>query len=72
MRDADVLAETFLAAWRRLDQVPPAGEDRLWLYGTARRVLANHHRGQRRRLALADRLKADPAVSYRPADFAAS
>ena len=65
---ADVLAETFLAAWRRLDQVPPAGEARLWLYGTARRVLANYHRGQRRRLALADRLKADLAVSYRPAD----
>ncbi|SNT52684.1 RNA polymerase, sigma subunit, ECF family [Actinomadura meyerae] len=50
---ADVLAETFLTAWRRLDDVPPDGRARLWLYGTARRVLANHHRGERRRSALA-------------------
>jgi RNA polymerase sigma factor (sigma-70 family) len=65
---ADVLAETFLAAWRRLEEVPDGAESRLWLYGTARRVLANQHRGERRRLALADRLKADLAVSYRPPD----
>jgi RNA polymerase sigma-70 factor, ECF subfamily len=63
---ADVLAETFLTAWRRLDEMPPGPQARLWLYGTARRVLANQRRGERRRLALADRLKADLAVSYRP------
>ncbi|NYE16567.1 RNA polymerase sigma factor [Actinomadura citrea] len=50
---ADVLAETFLTAWRRLDDVPPGDQARLWLYGVARRVLANHHRGERRRSALA-------------------
>ncbi|GAA4231649.1 hypothetical protein GCM10022254_29410 [Actinomadura meridiana] len=50
---ADVLAETFLTAWRRLDDVPPGEQARLWLYGVARRVLANHHRGERRRSALA-------------------
>jgi RNA polymerase sigma factor (sigma-70 family) len=66
---ADVLAETFLTAWRRLDDVPPGDQARLWLYGTARRVLANHRRGERRRLALADRLKAELAVSYRQPDF---
>lgn len=66
---ADVLAETFLAAWRRLDQVPSGPQARLWLYGTARRVLANHYRGQRRRLALADRLRADLAVSFRPPGY---
>jgi RNA polymerase sigma-70 factor (ECF subfamily) len=65
---ADVLAETFLTAWRRLDEVPAGEQARLWLYGTARRVLANHHRGERRRLALADRLKAELAVSYRQPD----
>ena len=67
---ADVLAETFLTAWRRLDEVPPGPQARLWLYGTARRVLANQRRGERRRLALADRLKADLAVSYRPPEQA--
>ncbi|MFA1538518.1 RNA polymerase sigma factor [Actinomadura monticuli] len=60
---ADVLAETFLTAWRRLDDVPPGEQARLWLYGVARRVLANHHRGERRRSALAadlgSRLRAD-------------
>jgi RNA polymerase sigma factor (sigma-70 family) len=63
---ADALAETFLAAWRRLDDVPPDPQARLWLYGTARRVLANQRRGELRRLALADRLRADLAASHRP------
>lgn len=66
---ADVLAETFLTAWRRLDEIPPGAQARLWLYGTARRVLANQRRGERRRLALADRLKADLAVNYRPPEY---
>src|SRR5215207_10059445 len=37
---ADVVAETFLTAWRRLPDVPPDPEARLWLYGVARRILA--------------------------------
>lgn len=50
----DVLAETFLVVWRRLDRVP---EDPLpWLLGIARRVLANQRRGERRRSALVARL----------------
>ena len=68
---ADVLAETFLTAWRRLDEVPPGDQAKLWLYGTARRLLANHRRGERRRLALADRLRAELAMTYRPPDQAA-
>jgi RNA polymerase sigma factor (sigma-70 family) len=45
----DVVAETFLVAWRRLDAVPPdGGEARPWLYGVARRVLANAERSRRR------------------------
>ena len=54
---ADVVAETFLVAWRRLDAVPE-DEPRLWLYGVAHRVLANHHRGRRRREQLSRRLGA--------------
>jgi RNA polymerase sigma factor (sigma-70 family) len=56
---ADVVAETFLVAWRRLDDVPPGHEARLWLYGVARRQLANQRRGQLRRSRLADRLRAE-------------
>lgn len=54
---ADVVAETFAVAWRRLDAVPEGTEARAWLFGVARRVLANHHRGERRRMALSDRLR---------------
>lgn len=66
---ADVVAETFLTFWRRLDEVPPGPEARLWLYGVARRVLANHHRGERRRSALAGRLQDDLAAAYHPPEY---
>ena len=56
---ADVVADVFTTAWRRIDQIPPAPEDRLWLYGVARRVLAGRHRSARRRQNLAARLRAD-------------
>ncbi len=52
---ADIVAETFLTAWRRLDQVP-ADNPRPWLLGVARKVLANHHRGEGRHRALAEKL----------------
>jgi RNA polymerase sigma factor (sigma-70 family) len=56
---ADIVAETFLVAWRRLDDVPQGAEARLWLYGVARRQLANQRRGQLRRSQLVDRLRAE-------------
>lgn len=59
---ADVLAETFLVAWRRLDKVPDGERAGLWLYGVARRNLANHRRGEHRRTQLADRLRAEIPV----------
>jgi RNA polymerase sigma factor (sigma-70 family) len=52
----DAVAEVFLIAWRRLDDLPDGGAARVWLYATARRVLANQRRSRRRRLALRDRL----------------
>ena len=54
---ADVVAETFSVAWRRIGDVPAAPESRLWLYGVARRVLANQRRGALRRARLADRVR---------------
>ena len=60
---ADVIAETFLVAWRRLDEVPDGEQARLWLYGVARRALANQRRGERRRTALAERLRAELATA---------
>jgi RNA polymerase sigma factor (sigma-70 family) len=53
---ADVVAETFLVAWRRLGEVPIDHGARLWLYAVARRVIANQHRSERRRIRLGRRL----------------
>ena len=44
----DVVADVFTAAWRRIEDVPLPPDDRLWLYGVARRVVSQHDRGQRR------------------------
>ena len=54
---ADVVAETFSVAWRRIADVPAGAEARLWLYGVARRTLANQRRGALRRRRLSDRLR---------------
>lgn len=56
---ADVVSNTFLVAWRRIDDMPEGDRARLWLYGTARRVLANHYRSLRRARRLDDKLRAD-------------
>ncbi|MBG0823278.1 hypothetical protein HS048_21335 [Planomonospora sp. ID91781] len=45
---ADVVAETFEIAWRRIEDLPVGDEARLWLYGVARNVVANHRRGRLR------------------------
>ena len=53
----DVVAETFLIAWRRPDAVP-VDNPLPWLYATARRVLANHRRALTRRDHLDERIGA--------------
>ena len=53
---ADAVSETFLVAWRKLDEVP-AGESALpWLYGVAYRVLSHQWRHSSRSRRLLDRL----------------
>ena len=55
MDDAEeAAAETFVIAWRRLGDCPAA--PLLWLYGIARRVLANRRRGASRWRGLRERL----------------
>jgi RNA polymerase sigma-70 factor (ECF subfamily) len=56
---ADVVAETFAIAWRRLDEVPPGPSGLSWLYGTARGVLSNLGRKTATRSALVERLGAE-------------
>ena len=52
---ADVVAETFLIAWRRWSEVPEPALP--WLIGTARLVIANQRRSVRRRTELQERLR---------------
>jgi RNA polymerase sigma-70 factor (ECF subfamily) len=46
------VADTFTIAWRRVEELPEGEQATLWLYGVARKVLANlrrtgHHRHAR-------------------------
>ena len=54
----DVAAETFMTAWRRLDQVP-AAQPLPWLYATARKCLANELRRRERSERLDSRIRAE-------------
>lgn len=58
----DLLSETLLVMWRRLDAVPSSAP-LPWCYGVARRTLANHRRSAARRLRLAERIAREAAVS---------
>jgi len=58
---ADLLSEVYLVAWRRRADLPDGDERRLWLFGVARRLLAEHHR---RSLVRAD---VPPAAEPQPA-----
>lgn len=61
------MADVFLTAWRRLDDVPAGDAARVWLYTTARRVLANQRRSSRRRMALQERLAVEKASASQEA-----
>jgi RNA polymerase sigma-70 factor, ECF subfamily len=67
----DVAAETFLVAWRRLASVPAEPGAAPWLYGVARRVLANTERSRGRTERTAAKLLTEPEIADRipdPAD----
>lgn len=47
----DIVAETFLIAWRKLEVVP-ASSERAWLFATARNVIGSVYRRRSRETAL--------------------
>ena len=58
----DIVAEVFLVAWRRRREIPE--EPLPWLYGVARRTVANHRRGRRRGENLVSELRQQAEVGY--------
>jgi RNA polymerase sigma factor (sigma-70 family) len=60
MEAADLVADVFAVAWRRVDDIPPPPEERLWLFGVARRRLLEHSRQRESRSRLLTRLAAQP------------
>ena len=60
----DVIAETFLIAWRRFDKLPT--DPIPWLFVTARNVMANRHRSDQRRRTLDDKLTSEFVGSVQP------
>ena len=64
----DIVADAFLVAWRRFDDLPAdAADARAWLFGIAQRTLLNGQRGDRRRQALTIRI-ADATVVAQSGD----
>ena len=57
----DVVAQTYLTAWRRCDDAIAGGLP--WLYRTARFTLANHQRTERRQLRVAQRVTSTTEVA---------
>jgi RNA polymerase sigma-70 factor (ECF subfamily) len=65
----DAVADAFVAAWRRFDELP---QDPLpWLIGAARKTLANQRRSTRRQARVAERLASEPAGATFPPDASA-
>lgn len=65
---ADAAAEAFTVTWRKIHRVPAEPDTLPWLYGVARRVVANAARGSRRRRRLAARVAGGHSEAQPPAD----
>lgn len=61
-RADDAVAETFMTAWRRIDDIPEGDGALPWLLAVAFRVLGHQWRGASRRSRLAEKLAATGVV----------
>ena len=68
---ADMLADVYLTAWRRVADIPSGDGGRLWLFGVARRVLANYRRHRHVENRLADTLRTQLVAQLTGHDLAA-
>jgi RNA polymerase sigma-70 factor (ECF subfamily) len=67
----DVVAETFLTAWRRIDDVPEDDAALMWLYRVAYRAVGHHWRSTSRRRRLEEKLALIPEPPVGPPDESA-
>jgi len=66
----DLVHESFLVVWRRMDDVPHDHDSaRAWLFGIARNCMLNAQRGDIRRNELNVRITADLAIAGDPAEI---
>ncbi|HMI99009.1 MAG TPA: sigma-70 family RNA polymerase sigma factor [Gaiellaceae bacterium] len=63
---ADMLAETYLIAWRKLDAIPTGERARLWLFGVARNLLLKGASRRRSQHALVERLAGELRSAHPP------
>lgn len=59
---ADAVAETFLVAWRKIEQIPDGEATLPWLYGVAYRVVSHQWRYKARGRRLVEKLSGQPDV----------
>jgi RNA polymerase sigma-70 factor (ECF subfamily) len=66
---ADAVAETFLVAWRRIEQIPGGDATLPWLYGVAYRVLSHQWRHKARGRKLIEKLSGQANLESPGADM---
>jgi RNA polymerase sigma-70 factor (ECF subfamily) len=62
----DLVADVFLTAWRKIDDVPEGEETLPWLYQVAYLVLTNHWRGIGRKKRLQEKMETLGLPTTRP------
>jgi RNA polymerase sigma-70 factor (ECF subfamily) len=65
---ADVVAETLLIAWRKVDKLPAGDGARLWLFGVARNVLRRGATRRRLESAAVERLAGELREALTPVE----
>ena len=64
----EVLGDTMLVLWQRLDDIPPGSGTRPWVFGVARNQLRKRYSGRQRRQSLTQRLVDEFSVRRRHVD----
>ena len=62
----DAVVETFLVAWRRMDELPGGEQALAWLYRAAYRTLGHQWRGLSRRTRLNEKLSSVGVETVNP------